>query len=203
MFERFTRDARGVVIGAQEQARRLKHQRIGTEHLLLALLAADGPSAEKLQQRGITPERVEAALARHLGNAPGTLGPDDAAALRVIGIDLDEVQARLAENFGPAPFQPVLEPPPRRRFGLRRRRSEPDPNMRQGHIPFSPRAKKVLELGLREAIRLHHREIRTEHLLLGLIREGEGLGALVLAEAKVDFAGLRAEVEQTMPPEAA
>jgi ATP-dependent Clp protease ATP-binding subunit ClpA len=199
MFERFTREAREVVVGAQDAARRLNHQRIGTEHLLLSMLSTESTSASMLRRRGVTSERVEAALARHLRNAPGMLGDDDAAALKVIGIDLDEVRARLAENFGPAPFAPVLDEPPRRRFGLRRSRRERDPSP-SGHIPFSPRAKKVLELGLREAIRLHHREIRTEHLLLGLIREGEGLAALVLAEAKVDLRDLRAEIEK---PEAA
>jgi ATP-dependent Clp protease ATP-binding subunit ClpA len=204
MFERFTREARVVVINAQSEAGTLKHNWVGTEHLLLSMLAVEGVPAALLRQRGITPERVTAAVARHLGNAPGMLGPADAAALRAIGIDLDEVRARLEENFGPAPFTPMLGPPPKRRFGIRRTRREPDPNLRpSGHRPFSARAKKVLELSLRESLRLKQREIRAEHILLGLIREGEGLAALILSEANVDLPGLRAEVEQALKARAA
>jgi ATP-dependent Clp protease ATP-binding subunit ClpA len=202
MFERFTHEAREVVVGAQQVARRLRHQRIGTEHLLVSLLGTTGPAAV-LGGHGITRERVETAIGRHLGNAPGMLGPDDAAALKMIGIDLDEVRAHLEENFGPEPLARPPAPPPRRRFGLRRSRRDDGETPHRGHIPFSPRAKKVLELALREALRLNHKEIRSEHILLGLIREGDGLAALVLTEADVDLGGLRTEVEQSMPPKAA
>jgi ATP-dependent Clp protease ATP-binding subunit ClpA len=206
MFERFTREAREVVVGAQEAARRLAHRRIGTEHLLLSLLARSGPAesgpADLLRDHKVTTQTVEAAVKRHVGNAPGMLGPDDAAALKVIGIDLDEVRAHLEANFGPEPLAQPPAPPARRRFGLRRSRTD-DGAAPTGHIPFSPRAKKVLELSLREAVRLKHREIRTEHILLGLIREGEGLAAKIIAEAGVDLRSLRAEVEQRMEPRAA
>ena len=203
MFERFTREAREVVVGAQEAARRLSHRRIGTEHLLLSLLHNGGDTAGVMNDHGVTTSTVEAAIVRHLGNAPGMLGPADAAALKVIGIDLDEVRAHLEENFGPEPFARPPAPPPRRRFGLRRSQRDDEGAPPTGHIPFSPRAKKVLELSLREAVRLKHREIRSEHILLGLIREGEGLAAKVLAEADVDLKHLRAEVEQRMAPKAA
>ncbi len=121
MFERFTHEAREVVVGAQEAARRLDHPRIGTEHLLLSMLANSGGPADLLRGHGVTEQRVEATVARHLGNRPGMLGPADAAALKVIGIDLDEVRAHLEENFGPEPFaeQPA-PPPPRRENGLAR-----------------------------------------------------------------------------------
>ncbi|GIJ69827.1 Clp protease [Virgisporangium ochraceum] len=202
MFERFTHEAREVVVGAQEVARRLDHPRIGTEHLLISLLEGGGWLAGLLNDHGLTVRRAEAAVGRHRGNAPGMLGPADAAALKVIGIDLDAVRAHLEENFGPEPLAPPPAPPPRRRFGLRRSRPD-EGGAPKGHIPFSPRAKKVLELSLREALRLADREIRTEHILLGLIREGEGLAALVLAGADIDLKDLRVEVEQRMPKRAA
>ena len=203
MFERFTHEARDVVVGAQQAARKLHHQRIGTEHVLISLLAnADAP-ADLLGGHGITSQQVETAITRHVGNAPGTLGPADAAALKVIGIDLDEVRAHLEESFGPEPLAQPPVPPPRRRFGLRRSRRNDQEAPRKGHIPFSPRAKKVLELALRESLRLKHREIRGEHILLGLIREGEGLAAQILAEADVDLRDLRTEVEQRIARRAA
>jgi ATP-dependent Clp protease ATP-binding subunit ClpA len=200
MFERFTREAREVVVEAQGAARRLRHQRIGTEHLLVSLLVTTNDAAAVLGGHGVTRQRVETAIARHVGNEPGMLGPADAAALKVIGIDLDEVRAHLEENFGPEPLNQPPAPAPRRRFGLRRSRPDEAPT---GHIPFSSRAKKVLELALREAIRLKHREIRSEHILLGLIREGDGLAALILTGAEVDLPALRAEIEQHMTARAA
>jgi ATP-dependent Clp protease ATP-binding subunit ClpA len=196
MFERFTAEARTVVVGAQEQARDLGHRVIGTEHLLLSLLAGGGTAAALLRERQITPGSARAAIARFVGQPVERLSHSDAEALRAIGIDLDEVRRRLEENFGPNPLAVPPEEPVRRRFGLRRVRREPEPEgNRRGHIPFSPRAKKVLELSLREALRLKHRSIGSEHILLGLIREGEGLAALVLTEGKVDLAELRRAVE--------
>jgi ATP-dependent Clp protease ATP-binding subunit ClpA len=206
MFERFTSEARNVVVGAQEQARALEHRFIGTEHLLLSMLANDDTAARLLRERGVTVESARAMIERYVGGVPPRLTPSDADALRAIGIDIDEVRRRLEENFGPNPLAAPPQEPVRRRFGLRRTRRQPDggqgggqpggPGI-TGHIPFSPRAKKVLELSLREALRLKHRSIGTEHVLLGLIREGEGLAALVLAEAKVDLADLRRAVENS------
>jgi ATP-dependent Clp protease ATP-binding subunit ClpA len=207
MFERFTSEARNVVVGAQEQARALEHRFIGTEHLLLSMLANDDTAARLLRERGVTVESARAMIERYVGGVPPRLTPSDADALRAIGIDIDEVRRRLEENFGPNPLAAPPQEPVRRRFGLRRTRRQPDGGQRgggqrggpgiTGHIPFSPRAKKVLELSLREALRLKHRSIGTEHVLLGLIREGQGLGALVLAEAKVDLAELRRTVENS------
>jgi ATP-dependent Clp protease ATP-binding subunit ClpA len=195
MFERFTAEARALVVGAQEQARALAHPYIGTEHLLLALLATGDGASELLRERGVTVEVARATIEQYVGRPQGWLSPADAEALRAIGIDLDEVRRRLSENFGPDPLCMPPEQPVRRRFGLRRIRRGSGPPRPGAHIPFTPRAKKVLELSLREALRLKHRSIGTEHILLGLIREGEGLAALVLTKAKIDLADLRRAVE--------
>jgi ATP-dependent Clp protease ATP-binding subunit ClpA len=186
MLERFTRDARAAVRAAHEEARRLGHPSVGTEHLLLALFTDGSGAGAVLTALGVSAERVERELARLLGPAGGGLGEEDAAALRAIGIDLDEVRARLAENFGPVPLAP---PPQEPRRGFFRRRRDDGPV--GGHIRFSRRARKVLELSLREAIRLGHRDIAGEHLLLGLVREGEGLGAKILVVLGVDLGDLR------------
>jgi ATP-dependent Clp protease ATP-binding subunit ClpA len=196
MFERFTSSARSVVVDAQTECRRLRHQRIGTEHLLLALLRHGDGAAAALRDVGVTPDLVEAAIDRHLRNAPGSLGEDDAAALRSIGIDINEVRARVEENFGPVPLTPPTEER-RRWFGLRRSRTARGEGT-GGHIPFSPRSKQVLELSLRETLRLKHKEIAAEHILLGLLRENRGLAAKILAEAEVDVADLRRRVEAAL-----
>jgi ATP-dependent Clp protease ATP-binding subunit ClpA len=158
MFERFTDGARAAVTDAQVVARRLGHGRIGTEHLLLGLLETGGLAAQVLAGAGVTPAAVE--------REP--LGTGDAEALGAIGIDLDEVRRRVEASFGKGALH--------WRPGRDCRGERP----RLGHIPFSPRSKKVLELSLREALALKHRYIGTEHILLGLIREGEGLAMLVL-----------------------
>ena len=126
MFERFTNRARHVVVLAQEEARRLQHNYIGTEHLLLGLLGEPDGLAGRVLER--------------------------------IGMSLDS---------------------PGRRSGHRRPRQEAE----RAH-PFTPRAKKILELSLREALQLHHNYIGTEHILLGVIREGDGVGAQILRPAR-------------------
>lgn len=196
MFERFTKPTRTVVIGAQAHARRLGHRRIGTEHLLLSLTSDGAGAADLLAEAGVTTQRVETAIERELAANDQALSDEDAAALRAIGVDLDEVKAHLGAHFGPVPLAPPPEPE-KKWFGLRRRyvlRGEP----RGGHIPFSARAKKVLELSLREALRLKHNFIGPEHILLGLLREGAGLGAKVLADAGVDLDELRQRAEATV-----
>jgi ATP-dependent Clp protease ATP-binding subunit ClpC len=126
MFERFTERARRVVVYAQEEARELSHNYIGTEHLLLGLLRE--------------PESVAGRV------------------LAKLEISLDAVRAQVVEIIG---------------------RGE---GAQSGHIPFTPRAKKVLELSLREALQLGHNYIGTEHILLGLVREGNGVAARVLVK---------------------
>ncbi|MEU6410100.1 Clp protease N-terminal domain-containing protein [Microbispora sp. NPDC046933] len=182
MFERFTEDARQVVKHAVEQARELRHGQAGTEHILLGLLSRpETLSARLLAAHGITHERVRAEVVRILGDATG--GDIDAEALETIGIDLSAVRERVEEVFGVG----ALDREPRRdRRGVL---------LSGRRAPFSPRAKKTLELALREAIALKSREIREGHILLGVIREGEGLGVRILADAGIDLSELRAEVK--------
>src|SRR4030081_3308643 len=138
MFERFTNRARHVVVLAQEEARRLQHNYIGTEHVLLGLLGEPGGLA--------------------------------AQALDRFGMSLAEAREEVKALVGTG-----------------------DKTM-SGHIPFTPRAKKTLELALREALQLHHNYIGTEHILLALVREGEGVGAKVLAERINPISKIRAAV---------
>lgn len=181
MFERFTTAAREVVVGAQHEREGLGQRYVGTEHLLLALLnEGAGTAYEVLTEAGVARARVREDVRRHVSGGP--LGEADAAALRAIGIDLDEVRARVEETFGAGALQPPQEP---HRGFLRRAATD-------GR--FSPRARKVLELALREAIRLHHRSIGPEHILLGLLREGDGLAARILADRGVVLEDVREKV---------
>jgi ATP-dependent Clp protease ATP-binding subunit ClpA len=192
MFERFTDEGRNVVLRAKVEAGELRHPYIGTEHLLLALLNEDaGIAYAVLHEAGMDHDRVRADVQRLVGTPQPILGEEDAAALRTIGIDLDTVLARIEESFG----SDALDPPPAqsaRRRGLlgRRRRGTPP-----GFPRFAARGKKVLELSLREALRLKHNYIGTEHILLGLIREGEGLAMKIMVEAGVSIPDLRAATE--------
>ncbi|HZJ27211.1 MAG TPA: ATP-dependent Clp protease ATP-binding subunit [Acidimicrobiia bacterium] len=142
MFERFTDRARRVVVLAQEEARLLNHNYIGTEHILLGLI--------------------------HEGEGVA------AKALESLGISLEAVRAQVEEIIGHGGSAP------------------------SGHIPFTPRAKKVLELSLREALQLGHNYIGTEHILLGLIREGEGVAAQVLVKLGADLSRVRQQVIQLL-----
>jgi ATP-dependent Clp protease ATP-binding subunit ClpA len=169
MFERFTREAREVVVGAQREARALRHGRIGTEHLLLGLLAQPGTtSARVLGRHGITRQVVLDAVHHLVGNDL------DAEALTAVGIDLDAVRSTVEATFGPG----ALDAPR-------------DPREPAGHIPFTPRAKKVLELSLRETLAMGSRTITDGHILLGLLREGAGLAMKVLHDRGVDVPALR------------
>ncbi len=170
MFERFTITARQVVSNAQDEARQLGHRSVGTEHLLLALLHQDsGVAGTVLRGTGLSYDEVQGHILRLLGG--DLLGDEDAAALSAIGIDLDAVRAKLEQTFGPGALGAVGS---------------------SGRVPFAPRAKKVIELALREAIRLRHGYIGTEHILLGLVREGQGLAARAIVEAGVTLDTLRA-----------
>ncbi|MDZ5447337.1 Clp protease N-terminal domain-containing protein [Micromonospora sp. 4G57] len=188
MFERFTDRARDVVRRARDEARAEGQRPVGTEHLLLGVLADDGNLAVRvLTDLGVRADDLRAAVRRHVARGGVGLGDADAAALREIGIDLAAIVARIEESFGPDALREAV-PAPRRRWGRRR----------YAGGPFSPRSKKVLELSLREAIRLRHHHIGTEHILLGLLREGQGLAALVLTEAGVDLDDLRRRVETAL-----
>jgi ATP-dependent Clp protease ATP-binding subunit ClpC len=142
LFERFTDRARRVVVLAQEEARLLNHNYIGTEHILLGLIhEGEGVAAKALEQ---------------------------------LGISLEAVRSQVEEIIGQGGSSP------------------------SGHIPFTPRAKKVLELSLREALQLGHNYIGTEHILLGLIREGEGVAAQVLVKLGADLSRVRQQVIQLL-----
>jgi ATP-dependent Clp protease ATP-binding subunit ClpC len=142
MFERFTDRARRVVVLAQDEARMLGHNYIGTEHILLGLIhEGDGVAAK---------------------------------ALTTMGIGLEATRQQVESIIGRGQGAP------------------------KGHIPFTPRAKKVLELSLREALQLGHDYIGTEHILLGLIREGDGVAAQVLAGFGADLNRVRQQVVQLL-----
>ena len=182
MFERFTRAARDTVVRARQDALDLGHPTVGTEHLLLAVLAAEGPAAGVLHDCGATPDAVRGRL-RRLVYRDEPLGALDAEALRAIGIDLAAVRAQVERTFGPGALGPA---------GAR-------PGPRRSRTSFSPRARKVLELSLREARAMRHNHIGSEHILLGILREGEGLGAKVLHDLGLDLPDLRRRLVAELP----
>jgi ATP-dependent Clp protease ATP-binding subunit ClpA len=181
MFERFHQDARQAVILAQGNARRLHHDRIGTEHLLLGLLEQPSTLAARvLGRHGLDHDRASQSVVRLLSQRPeDTL---DADALESIGIDLSAIREKVEAAFGPG----ALDRKPRttRRSHL----------LGGHHIPFDSRAKKTLQLSLREAINLKHKHILGGHILLGVLREGEGLASRVIADAGIDPATLRQDI---------
>jgi ATP-dependent Clp protease ATP-binding subunit ClpA len=180
MFERFTDSAREAVVQAQTEARSLGHRYIGTEHLLLGLLAdSESESARCLWLHRVDHDQVREALVRIIPAPPGDL---DAEALETLGIDLSAVREKVEATFGAG----ALDQPPGSRGQPMR--------LPFGHIPFTARAKKVLELSLREALRLHHKHIADGHILRGLLREGEGLAVRILVDAGVDPDSLRRDV---------
>jgi ATP-dependent Clp protease ATP-binding subunit ClpA len=187
MFERFTGPARATVLRAKQAARELGPGPIGTQHLLLALASPDAGLAHTLlSEAGLDERRVREEITRLVGTPEPArlLNEEDAAALRTIGIDLDTVLARIEESFGPDALRPAAPTPKRETlWGARR-----------GEHRLTPRARKTLGLALREAIHLQDRYIGTEHLLLGLIREGDGLAARILVDNGVVLADLRARL---------
>jgi hypothetical protein len=220
MFERFTGKARQVVVQAQHNARRFGHNYIGPEHLFLGLVTADDPTSALLRDLGLTPERTEAEFIRLTHSKPsgppgskapfpapadptaGPLAGLDAEALAAIGIDLDKVRTRIEATFGPGalsravPCGPQSRSLHRRLLGRNRRprgRSGPDTGWvpARGHIPFTPRAKKSLELSLREALSLGDNYIGMEHIALALISMRDGVVPHVLAGVGVSPDTLR------------
>ncbi|GAA1569159.1 Clp protease N-terminal domain-containing protein [Actinomadura kijaniata] len=175
MFERFSRHARLAVVTAQEVARELGDGEIGTEHVLLGLLEADGSAAATLRAHGLDPGGLRA----RLDHARRPEGPLDAEALRLIGIDLEAVRAAAEWSFG----EGALDAP-----AGRFRKS------RKGHIPFTKQAKKSLELALRHAIRLKQNHISSGHVLLGVLHDPEFTSVRVLRAAGADVDALRADV---------
>lgn len=185
MFERFTSAARDAVMDAQQQAAQLRHTEIGAEHLLLAVLDKDTAGSRVLHSLGVNRAAVAARVpAREVL---------DAQALQTLGIDMDEVRRRIEAAFGTGSLG--TEPTHRRWF---RRSAGPS------HIPFTRAAKKALEGALREAIALGHRRIGTEHLVLGLMRDPDGIARQILAATGVnpDQQVVRAAVLRELDPAA-
>lgn len=173
MFERFTASAREVVQTALREADELRHQYVGTEHLLLGVLGqASGAAPTVLAGVDLSADFVRAEVVRRVGCGTDQLGEQEAAALAVIGIDLDAVRAKVEGSFG----EGVLDQPHGGRPG--------------GRLPFTPRAKKALELALREGKQLGHHQLGSEHVLLGLIREADGIAGQILA-SKASLRDLR------------
>ncbi|MFD0888646.1 Clp protease N-terminal domain-containing protein [Streptosporangium algeriense] len=180
MFERFHQESRQAVTLAQENARRLHHNHIGTEHILLGLLDQRSCMVTRvLARHGLDYERAYQAVVRL---TPGRRADAlDAEALETIGIDLSAIREKVEAAFGPGSLD---RDPVTTRNGRRSGR----------HIPFTPQAKKALELSLRETLALKQRDIRDGHLLLGILREGRGLASRVIADAGIDTAALRREI---------
>jgi ATP-dependent Clp protease ATP-binding subunit ClpA len=176
MFERFTDDARQAVVLAQEEAVALRHGWIGTEHVLLGVLRTGGDGARLLAAFGVDAAGVREDVVRMIGRGDESI---DREALATLGIDLDEVRERVERAFGPGA---LIRRRPCRRGAMGQQ------------VPFTPRAKKALELTLREALSLGQRGLRAEHIVLGLLREGDGVAAQVLAQRGVTLAAARERV---------
>ncbi|WP_037605938.1 Clp protease N-terminal domain-containing protein [Streptacidiphilus rugosus] len=183
MLETFSPAARRCVESAREEAVLLRHDFLGTEHLLLGLLRQDtDPAARLLADAGLTLEDARAAVRRLLaGGGPAGVDPLDADALRSIGIDLAEVTDQVESVFGPGALA-APDPAPARTATLR--------------VRMTGRAKQSLALALRAARASRSgRRIECAHLLLGLLREGGGLARAVLLDAGVDLASLERAAE--------
>jgi ATP-dependent Clp protease ATP-binding subunit ClpA len=191
VFERFTPDARQVVVRAQQEARSFAHPWIGTEHLLLGVLAApDSAGAAVLAQFGVTLHTARAALVALIGR--GGFCASDAAALRTVGIDLDQVRRAAEATFGPG----ALDRPPvwrcRRRSPFRRRGCRLGDA--SGELPFMPRAKRALERARTEADRTRAGELDVDHLLLGLLDPKGNMAVEVIRHLGADPELIRARV---------
>jgi ATP-dependent Clp protease ATP-binding subunit ClpA len=192
MFARFTDDARRVVVDAQAEARRLSHCWIGCEHLLLALTRRPNPVAAVFAARGVTSTAVEQTLCEFIRPAV-----NDADALASIGIDLDEVRARVEASFGPGALDRATLRKPRWRHRLGRRRGScAQLSTRQflstgGLMPFTPRAKRGLEIAAKTAEPGH---VRPSHLGVALVSRSDTVAGEVLQRLGVDLDALRAEL---------
>jgi ATP-dependent Clp protease ATP-binding subunit ClpA len=210
MFERFTAATRQVVIGAQDQARRLDHRAITTPHLLLSLVESD--AGELLRAHGVTAQAVRDDLADLVGRHPRA-AEDDAAVLAALGIDMARIRAAVEANFGPGALDRPITAPAEEgrglldrlrllRGGAKPREGELEtlrsPGTPRGHIPFTAAAKKVLELSLRESLRLGDDHIGAEHLTLGLLRASDGVAAVVLDRLGTDVAAVRRDAEERL-----
>src|SRR5438034_673160 len=187
MFERFTDDARQAVVVAQEQARALRHSWIGTEHLLLGVAGRETAAASRVLRRlGLDAQTIRDDVVRII-KIGGDFDDRDEKALRTLGIDLDEVRQAVEDTFGTGALE-RSEPPGKHRGRCAR-------PWEAGYLPFTPRAKKSLELALRWAVTMHSGSIGTEHVLLGLGAERDGVAARILRLHGIDTGEIRTAVE--------
>ena len=178
MFERFTHRARRAITIAQDEARGLGHNFLGTEHLLLGLvIEAEGVAGRTLAGLGVDVDTVRRDIREIVGSGHGAA---DAEVLRTIGIDLDDVISAASDAFGPDRVSRAMMGAP------------------GGPPAFVPRAKKVVELALREAKSLGHDYIGTEHLLLAIVREANGVAAQILTKRTAGLAVVRESVLTTL-----
>jgi ATP-dependent Clp protease ATP-binding subunit ClpA len=186
MFERFTPSARGVVERAREESGRLHDHRIGTEHLLLGILGErDEVTARVFARLDLTLDELRADVKRATrARGSRAFADEDADALRLIGIDLDEVRRRAEETFGPRALE--RSPSPCHRRGRRA------PSFLERRVPLTPDAKKALELALRHAIHRGDRFIGSEHLLLALVHDDRFVAARLLRAHGITPAQIRA-----------
>lgn len=199
MFERLSDDARRVVVLAQQQARSLGHNYIGTEHLLLGVAAHGGAAGEVLSEAGADLDTLRRTVMEMLGSTdtgnPALVVDEDSAALRAVGIDLDAVRARVEEDFGRGALdRPLLVRGPHRGWLHRRRHGCRSPRGSSTHRPFAPRAKKSMEFALRESLAMGHSWVGPEHVLLGMIRVTDCLATSTLRRRGIPLEELRARV---------
>ena len=179
MFERFTQRARRAIVLAQDEARSLGHNFLGTEHLLMGLIVeGEGVAGRTLTQLGLDAATVRADIDEIIGITARRAS--DSEVLRAIGIDLDEVISVASEAFGAERVTRAMVGAP------------------GGQPAFVPRAKKVLELALREALSLGHNYVGTEHILLAIVREGNGVAAQILVKRTAGLDEVREAVLTTL-----
>ncbi|HEV2808889.1 MAG TPA: Clp protease N-terminal domain-containing protein [Acidimicrobiales bacterium] len=191
MFERLTGEARDVVVRAQEHARQLGHAWTGCEHLLLAVAASATPAGEMVRDRGNLAE-LERAIRAMVGQGGDA---NDAALLAKLGIDLEQVRRAAETTFGAGALEAVGA---RRRrghwSGLRRRRCPSQPST----PPLTPKAKRCLELSLREALRRNHNYLGVEHIALALLARDDTAAWAVLRELGVVPGELQRTIDDSL-----
>lgn len=165
MFERFTEEARRILVRAQDEARALGHPWLGTEHFLLALLEEErGPATSTLRDLGVSREKIMEDFAGIVGPCKSPIPPAlDSTALASIGIDLQEIRRRVEEAFGPGALE-----------GTRAWRE-------RDRLSLTPRSKRLLDRALREALRMGEKRVGPEHVLMAICQVPESLGARLIA----------------------
>lgn len=195
MLKRFTREAREVVVRSQEHARRLGHHSVGCEHLLVAAAESSTPTGALLREHGVRPEALEEAIGAVIGLGPGPANNDDKVVLATLGIDLDEVSRAVEASFGPYALELArTHRPPRgwNRVRLRRHAAGATSPWR----PFTPKAKRALELALRESLRLKHDNVSVEHIALALLGRDDTAAWKVLLHVGAMPGELRRAIER-------